>query len=444
MNPETMAREVFDQATRLKATAAEFYHRREGLIRASVQGGDPESYSTRSQGAAGIRVFLGRKWGLAHTTDLSGEALRFTVKKALALAEIAEEDPHTRLLTSLKRSGPEDRVDPAIDSLDRDARFERALAIEKAAFATDKRVRSSRYVAFADRWGENFLSNTRGLQAGFREVEFHLGAMFGAGDDQAGQQLFGGQGSRRLATLSPESLGTSIAKRLVVTLGGKPLPTGVRDVVLDGSQTPDLLRYLAAALNGEQVHLGRSYLRERVGERIASPLFHLIDDPEALEGPGSRPWDDEGTPAVRKTLIRGGVLEGYLYGIVSASMAGTVSTGNGLRQEVGFPPLVVPTYFHMEPGGASLDALVSEVEKGLYVTGFMGRWADPVSGRISAAVLGAEIEGGRLTNPVAGVTLSGTLDSFLGSIDGIGSGLSGAGNFRGPALRIRRVQVSGA
>jgi PmbA protein len=354
-----------------------------------------------------------------------------------------EEDPHVRLVPSLGETESGTWKDGPTHALTSEMRFEQALAVEKSAFATDPRVRSSRYVSFTERSADIFLANTLGLEAGFSESEYTLSGMFGAGDGEAGQQLFGGQGSRRLGCLSPEDLGVSIARRLAVTLGGKPIPSGVRDVVLDPSQTPDLLRYLAAGLNGEQVHLQRSYLRGRVGERVASAGFHLVDDPEDPEKPGSRPWDDEGSVCRRKDLIRDGFLKGYLYDVAGASRAGTVTTGNGLRTAVEGPPGVAPTHLLLEPGSSTLEGLVAGVDDGLYVTGFMGRWADPVTGRLSAAVLGARIENGAVTDPVAGVTLTGTLDSFLAGIDGTGSTLGGAGNFRAPAIRVRGVTVVG-
>ncbi|MHC4599030.1 MAG: TldD/PmbA family protein [Planctomycetota bacterium] len=443
MTPKEIARGVFDEATRRKATGAEFFLRAAERTQAMVQGLQPESHTVTSFRAAGIRVFQGRRWGLCHTTDLSADSLRLAVAKALALAGTMEEDPHTTLVTTLDKAGTPALVDPALSGLTPGDRFDRALAIERGAYAVDRRVRSSRYVAFTVQRSEVFLSNTRGLDAGYEEASAHLSAMIGAGDGEAGQQLFGSQASRRLDTLDPETLGASIGRRLLATLGGVPLRTGRRDVVVDPSQSPTLLRALAEALNGGSVHLGRSYLRDRVGQKVASSAVTVMDDPGDAEEAGSVPWDDEGIRGEKRCLLEGGVLRGFLYDIPSASKAGTVSTGNGLRPDVGFPARVTPTHLLLQEGEGTFESLLTDVEEGFYITGFMGRGVDPVTGRVSAAALGARIRGGRLAEGVTGVTLSGGLDELLGAVDAVGADTARVGPIRAPSMRIRDVLVAG-
>ena len=443
MTPKERARGVFDEATRRKATGAEFFLRATVRTEAKVQGLRPESHTVASFRAAGIRVFHGRRWGLFHTTDLSADSLRLAVGKALALAGTMEEDPHTTLVSTLERGGTPTLVDPALSGLTPKDCFDLALALERGAYATDRRVRSSRYVAFTVQRSEVFLSNTRGLDAGYEEASVHLSGMIGAGDGEAGQQLFGAQASRRLGALDPKALGVSIGRRLLATLGGGAPPTGRKDVVIDPSQTPALLHALAEALDGGRVHLGRSYLRDRVGERIASPAVTVADDPGDAEEAGSIPWDDEGIRGRKRFLVEGGVLRGFLYDVASASKAGTVSTGNGLRPDVGSPARVGPTHLLLEEGEGTFESLIADVEEGFYVTGFMGRGVDPVTGRVSAAALGARICGGRLAEGVTGVTLSGGLDELLGAVDGVGADSARVGAVRAPSLRIRDVLVAG-
>ncbi|GEM_PF-415472 len=445
MKPEEMARCVFEEATRLKATAAEFFHRREVKTEARVQGLAPDAYTFTEHASAGIRVFRGRRWGLRFTTASDPGSLRHAARETFALAAAFPEDPDTRLRESTGSSpSPLPPLDPEHDALDRAGRFEHALEIERGAFSVDRRVRSSRYVTFSDVRRETYLSNTRGLEAGYESGSFKISAMISAADGEAGQQLFGSESARRLSLLDPRGLGASIGKRLVVTLGGRPLPTGPRDVVIDRSQSPDLAGALAAALDGSQVHLGRSYLAGRVGGRVAGRAFTLFDDPLDPASSGSVPWDDEGVPAQRTSLVEEGVLEGFLYDVASASKAGCESTGNGFRPGADHPPGVLPTQLVIAPGAGSLETLLADVEEGLYVTGFMGRGIDPVTGAVSAAALGARIRGGRIAGPVAGVSLSGTLDGILAGLDGVGDDAVRQGPFRTPSLRIRNVMVAGS
>jgi PmbA protein len=347
------------------------------------------------------------------------------------------------LTTALEDGNELDLIDPALSDLNRQSRFDLALEIEKSAFATDPRVRSSRYVSFEENRSEVFLANTRGFEGGYEEANVQLSAMFGAAGRRGGQQLYGFQSSRKLSSLAPAALGASVAHRLAVTLDGVPVDTGRKDIVIDSSQTPYLLAYLGEALDGSKVHLGRSILRDRVGDRVGSALLDVVDDPEAEAEKGSAPWDDEGVRGKRKHLIESGILRGFLYDIGSASRAGTVSTGNGSRPDPGRPPQVGPTNLRITEGEGSWGDLVEDVEEGIYVTGFMGRGVDPISGRVSAAVLGARIAGGKLGRAVSGITLCGDLLDLLSSIDGIGSDSSRLGNLRAPTIRIRNALVAG-
>lgn len=444
MMPEAMARAVFDEATRLSASAAEIFVRAGRGTETRVQDGRPESLVADDFAHVGVRVFTGRKWGLAWTTDPDAEALRRLVRDALALAGVSPDDPSARLAESLDVPPDRSYADPAFASLRRSDRIATALRIEEAGKRTSKRIRSSRYVAFTDVRESVFLANTRGLQAGYETTQGALSCMFGAERDGVGQQLFGSAASRRLSDLDPARLGASTARRLHVTVGGVSLPTGRRDVVLDASQTASLLARLAPALNGDQVHLGRSYLRDRVGERVASDRWTLRDDPGRDAGGRSYPFDDEGVGARPKTLIDAGVLRGFLYDTTSAGKAGTVSTGNGLRRTVDQPPAPSPSVLVLDPGGSGLEALTGEVERGVYVTGFMGGGLDPVSGTVSMAVLGAEIRNGSLAGPVAGVTLTGTMDEILQAVDATGDALEGGAGLLAPALRMRDVLIVGA
>lgn len=77
-----------------------------------------------------------------------------------------------------------------------------------------------------------------------------------------------------------------------------------------------LLRPLAAAellegtlltsLEADNVQKGRSSLRGRVGEMIASEDFMLIDDGLLPAGIDSSAFDGEGVPSQRTVLVDGG------------------------------------------------------------------------------------------------------------------------------------------
>ena len=68
----------------------------------------------------------------------------------------------------------------------------------------------------------------------------------------------------------------------------------------------------------------------------------------------------------------------------------------------------------MEAGTKSPDAMIGEIEKGLYVTETIGHGVNMVTGDYSKGASGYWIENGELTYPVAEVTIAGNLaEMFL-------------------------------
>ena len=75
----------------------------------------------------------------------------------------------------------------------------------------------------------------------------------------------------------------------------------------------------------------------------------LYDDGRMVGGLGSRPFDGEGLPTRKNTIVERGVLKSYLLDTYSGKKLGLPSTGNASRS-VGESPSVGPTNFYLAPG----------------------------------------------------------------------------------------------
>ena len=94
-------------------------------------------------------------------------------------------------------------------------------------------------------------------------------------------------------------------------------------VVLDAFVAACFLGFIGAMLSAEAVQRGRSLFAGREGDEVADPALALADDGAQPEGPGSAPFDGEGSPTRRTPLIEGGRLLGFLYDSRTARKAGT-------------------------------------------------------------------------------------------------------------------------
>jgi PmbA protein len=214
-------------------------------------------------------------------------------------------------------------------------------------------------------------------------------------------------------------------------------------VVFDPESAGEILGTLFSAISGYAVFRNATFLRDRRGEAVASPLVTLVDDGRRYRGLGSRPFDGEGLPTRRNVPIERGVLRHWLCDSYSARKLGLKPTGSA-RRGIGGSPSVGASNLCFEPGTLAPDAIIGGVKRGLYVTDLIGFGVNVVTGDYSQGAVGHWIEDGRLTHAVHEVTIASNLREMLMDVDAVGSDLVFRGAAASPTLRIRRMTVSGS
>ena len=211
-----------------------------------------------------------------------------------------------------------------------------------------------------------------------------------------------------------------------------------------------VLSVVSAALSGEAVTKGRSFFAgtdRRAGGRCRFSPWSTI---RPTRGPSARPtYDAEGLACRRNVLIDGGVLRGFVYDTVSASRAGTASTGSAVRGGFSGTPGPGCRALTLAPGpeGFDEDGVLAAVGEGLFVQSMTGvhSGVNPVSGDFSVGAEGLMIRDGRLAEPVREITVASTLQRMLQSVLAIGADLEWLpGIAAGQTLAIGDLQVSGA
>ncbi|WP_297468535.1 TldD/PmbA family protein [Thermococcus sp.] len=129
---------------------------------------------------------------------------------------------------------------------------------------------------------------------------------------------------------------------------------------------------LLPAFSGERLVKETTPLVGKVGEKIASDVITLYDDPFHPLSLEPVIADGEGVPTRKNVLIEEGVFKGFVWDNYWAKVYGTESTGNGKRDlrsggiNIGFHNVVI------ENGKRSLEDLIGEIEHGYLVDGFQG------------------------------------------------------------------------
>jgi len=241
---------------------------------------------------------------------------------------------------------------------------------------------------------------------------------------------------------APQAVGRRAAERALRRLGARKVSTREVPVVFDPEISATLLRHLSAALSGYSLYKGASFLVGKLGERIASELVSVVDDGTIPGALGSKPFDGEGLPVNKRTVVERGVLKSYLLDTYSGRKLGLPSTGNASRS-VGEPPGVSPTNFFLTPGSHSPEQIVASVDEGLYVTELIGFGVNLVTGDYSRGAVGLWIEKGKLAYPVEEITIAGNLKEMLCNIEMVGNDLELRGRIAAPTVKISRMTVAG-
>jgi TldD protein len=193
----------------------------------------------------------------------------------------------------------------------------------------------------------------------------------------------------------------------------------------------------------------------KLGQKVATPVFTMVDDGTLPNARGTINFDDEGTPAQRNLLIKDGVLLKYMTDILSAKQLKMDRTGNGRRESFRYLPIPRMTNTFIDNGKDAPEDILASTKSGIYVQALSGGSVDDVSGVFNFTCREAYlIENGRKTVPIKGATLIGNCLDIIKDIDAVGNdldfgpGVCGKGqaaevNAGQPTVRIRGINVGG-
>lgn len=188
------------------------------------------------------------------------------------------------------------------------------------------------------------------------------------------------------------------------------IKSGTLPVIFTPNGLRALLISLGLGLDGKNVYLGASPLREKVGQAIADVRFSLVDDPLIDFGANSSSFDEEGMPRRKLPLIEAGVLRNFVYDLDTAGRAKARPTGHG--------PNRAYTNLVISPGGRPYLEMIRDLKEGLLVEDYLGLGqGNPINGEFSANVyLGYKIENGEIVGRVKDVMLAGNAYQALHEI----------------------------
>jgi PmbA protein len=444
-----LGRSVVERAIAAGASVAEAVIHSGSHLSVKVRMREPELVEEAGSRALGLRVMVGQRMASTSTNDLSAAGQRTLIDDALELARLSEPDefagpPDSSDLSSESQWRDLDTFDETIGRISADEALERALRGERAALDFDPRITNSEGASFTRARGLSALVTSGGFSGGDRGTYASI-VVNPVADDEGGKKRSGyyWSAARHFEDLEEsQAVGREAARRTIAQLGAKKIRSQELPVVFDKDAARSILGLFAGCVLGDAIWRRSSYLVDRVGSQVASPLVDIIDDPLLARAPGSRAFDGEGLLSRRNVVVEGGLLRSYLLDTYSARKLGLKSTASASRSPSGgISPST--TNVVIRAGTASRDELVAETKYGLYVTGMMGFGFNAVTGDFSRGASGFLIRDGELTDPVSEVTISLNLDRLLQRIDGIANDLDHRTAVASPTFRVSSMTLAG-
>jgi PmbA protein len=443
---QELGREVLAIAKNKGASAGDVVMAESDSFFVTVRMGEVEKISQAGEKRLGLRLFLGNSSASASTSDISKKSIQKLVDDTVTMARATAQDPHGGLPAAelLARDLPElDLLDDSARNVTVDEKIQIALDTEKSALAFDSRITNSEGAEFSNQYGRVIYVSSHGFAGEYSGSTFGHSVSPVAKHDGAMQRDYWYSSNRKFAKLeSSKHVGEKAAMRVLRRLGGRKVKTCEAPVVFDPDMAASLLRSLSSAISGYSLYKGASFLAGKLGTKIGSDLLNVIDDGTIPGALGSRPFDGEGLPIRKKSVVEKGELKTYLLDTYSGKKLGMASTGNASRS-VGEPPGVAPANFYLAPGKDSPEQIIGSVKSGLYVTEMIGFGVNMVTGDYSRGAAGLWIEDGELAFPVEEITIAGNLKDMFQNIEKVGNDLDMRGRVAAPTVKISRMTIAG-
>lgn len=439
---QALCERLVEQAKAEGATDAEAFATYSRSATASLEQNDVKGAEVSELSAVGMRVLVGDKMGFAYVNRFDDDALAEALADALTVAKAAPGDPANVLPDPEPLGDIPGLWDDALVSTGPDEAVARAVEMLRAARGVDERV-SVDTGSFSFNVEHEAIASSKGVSASASGTSVVYG-LFGMAVDgeEVGSFDHVYDGHLSLDAIAHEELGRRFGRKVVDLLGPRETRPYRGPVLFSAEAFEEIfVDTLLDAVDGDRVVKGKSRLKEKLGEKVASGSFTLVDDGTMPGGLRSSPFDREGLPHRRTPIVEGGVLRTFLYDTKSARRAGARSTGHAQGSARSLPG-VGPTNVRVKAGDLSHDELLRRLDEGLYVGRFSGS-TDSVSGDFSGVAKGSFwVEGGERQGPVKETLIAGNVFTLLLQIVALGKELHRDMAYEGPWVLVEGVDVS--
>lgn len=427
-------------------TEYEIYYMSDESVSVATLNKEVNSFSSSESGGLCLRVLVDGKMGYASTELMSESEMAELPRRAKSNAE-ATEKPDTVGIYAGSDSYEELKI-KKVELLSAADLKDYAIKTGEALFAKDPAVKEGTSSQAICAGTTVRLVNSHGVDLSLDcGINALIGeAVVGVGDEN--QQDYSFKiltGDETVTEVVDEAVEEALAK-----IGAGSVDSGKYNVVISGNQMRSLLSVFSSAFSAKAVIDGMSRLKGKEGEKIASEIVTITDDPQREGNAVGTTFDAEGVATHRKAVVEAGVLKTFLHNRETALAMGKETTANASKAGYSSPIGIRPYSFAIEPGDKSQDELFAMAGDGIYITEINGlhAGANPVSGDFSLQSAGFLIKDGKKAEAVKGFTVAGNFFELLMNISCLGNKLergvtTGFTGFCSPDVLVPGMSIAG-
>lgn len=382
-----------------------------------------------------VRAAFGKRVGVATTNDPSDDGVKRCVERAAVIARNQEENEdyvgmpgpatYEQVEAEVGESGtftPEQRAEAVAE----------IIAVAEGSGLTASGSFSTGPQAYA-------VVNSHGVAAAQASADADLDITM-LGETSSGRTT---AGAMNVADIDVGERARVAAQKALGSANPVDVEPGDYIVVLEEDAVSDLVQFLGyMGLGGKALNEQRSFMCGKLGQQVCGENITIVDDGfDPSYSPF--PFDFEGVPRQRVTLIENGVAKAVVHDRSSAAKAGAETTGHATPGTYG----PFPMHLKLLPGDATIEEMIASVERGLYVTRFhYTNVAHPLRTELTGMTRDGTflIEDGKLTKGVKNLRFTQSVLGALSAVEMIGSQPKLAEGVMVPALKVGSFRFSGA
>ena len=380
-----------------------------------------------------VRTQIDQRTARASTNRLDADALRSAVRDAIAMMRVQEEDDH---LLDMAEPALVEEVPRWSDATAACSPRQRAEQVRAAIDIAEQAAQNAAGILSTES-SYSALLNTKGVCAAHRQTL----AVFSITTMATDSSGWAKQSAVDLRNLNVLALARRAAQKAAESAQPREVEPGAYTVILEPAAVLDLVGQIFDDFSATALDDKRSFLTDRLGGKIFGDNITIYDDVRHPLQSGE-PFDGEGVPRRRLTLVERGTPFEVAYSRAAAQRKRVAPTGHGfpLPNEGG----EMPSNVVIAGGGASLEQMIASTARGLLVTRLWYiREVDPYEKRMTGMTRDGTflIENGGVVGGVRNMRFNVGLVDLLNHVEMLGNAVRASGeeafDMVVPAMKVR-------